>query len=363
MDGRQRIALALARQEPDAVPIWELAFNEPSIIGIARHFMDHDELPELKPALDMTGEEKLKILQAMVAFVKGLDLDGVTAMSMTPKQRLDQDHVLDDFGVTARLSPLGEPHPVKGPINQPDDLKSYRMRKPADGDFLMLDVLKAMLPGRSVAFDVQGPFRLAWGLRGSMEKFLMDFILNPGFARELMRMTTDYILEAVDRAFDKGADWLLLDGDLAFNAGPLMSPAHYREFIGPRHREIADLVHRRGSKIVKHSDGNLLPLFPGLLAAGMDGVHPLQPQNMDIGQVKKDYGDRLSLVGNIDCSFLLVSGTESEIRQNVRDTIRIAAPGGGYIISSSNTIHPGVKPENYLAMARAAREFGRYPVL
>lgn len=363
MDGRQRIALALARQEPDAVPIWELAFNEPSIIGIARHFMDQDELPELKLALDMTGEEKLKILQAMVAFVKGLDLDGVTAMSMTPKQRLDQDHVLDDFGVTARLSPLGEPHPVKGPINQPDDLKSYRMRKPADGDFLMLDVLKAMLPGRSVAFDVQGPFRLAWGLRGSMEKFLMDFILNPGFARELMRMTTDYILEAVDRAFDKGADWLLLDGDLAFNAGPLMSPAHYREFIGPRHREIADLVHRRGSKIVKHSDGNLLPLFPGLLAAGMDGVHPLQPQNMDIGQVKKDYGDRLCLVGNIDCSFLLVSGTESEIRQNVRDTIRIAAPRGGYIISSSNTIHPGVKPENYLAMARAAREFGRYPVL
>ena len=56
-------------------------------------------------------------------------------------------------------------------------------------------------------------------------------------------------------------------------------------------------------------------------------------------------------------------GSEEEVREAVRETIRTAAPGGGYIISSSNSIHPGVKPENYIAMIKAAREFGRYPIV
>ncbi|GEM_PF-4725816 len=58
-----------------------------------------------------------------------------------------------------------------------------------------------------------------------------------------------------------------------------------------------------------------------------------------------------------------MTAVTSAPRESVRDTIAAAVPGGGYIISSSNTIHPGVKPENYIAMVEAAREFGRYPEL
>lgn len=64
----------------------------------------------------------------------------------------------------------------------------------------------------------------------------------------------------------------------------------------------------------------------------------------------------------IDCVYLLVFGTPKQVRERVRETISVVAPGGGYILSSSNTIHPGVKPENYIAMVKAAREFGGYPV-
>jgi uroporphyrinogen decarboxylase len=84
---------------------------------------------------------------------------------------------------------------------------------------------------------------------------------------------------------------------------------------------------------------------------------------MDIAQAKRDFGKRTCLLGNIDCSFLLVYGSPDEVRQSVKETIAEAAPGGGYIISSSNSIHPGCKPENYLAMVEAAREYGRYPEL
>jgi len=61
---------------------------------------------------------------------------------------------------------------------------------------------------------------------------------------------------------------------------------------------------------------------------------------------------------NVDCRSLLVFGSENELRESVKETIEKAAPGGGYIISSSNSIYPGCKPENYIAMVHAAREYG-----
>jgi uroporphyrinogen decarboxylase len=67
-------------------------------------------------------------------------------------------------------------------------------------------------------------------------------------------------------------------------------------------------------------------------------------------------------MGNIDCTHLLPTGTTAEVEKAVRDTISVAAPGGGYILSSSNTIHPSCKGENYVAMVRAAHKYGRYPV-
>ena len=92
-------------------------------------------------------------------------------------------------------------------------------------------------------------------------------------------------------------------------------------------------------------------------------LHPIsetQPQRMDIAEVKAHLAGKMSVWGNIDCRTLLVTGTPDDVRQSVRETIEIAAPGGGYIITSSNSIHPNVPAENYLAMVEAAHEFGDY---
>lgn len=78
------------------------------------------------------------------------------------------------------------------------------------------------------------------------------------------------------------------------------------------------------------------------------------------GPFHRSWGKRICIMGNIDCSFLLVDGTPYEVEESVKNTIEIAAPGGGYIISSSNTIHPGCKAENYIAMVKAARKYGGY---
>jgi uroporphyrinogen decarboxylase len=354
---------ALNRKVPDRVPIWEMAYNEPSIIGIARHFMDASKLPEPKLVMDMTGEEKFRMIAGLVAFVKGLDIDGVTAVSLSPRTRLDKEHMKDSLGVVYHLSDFGEPYPVEGPVKDASDLKGFQMRACEDADFLMLDIFKSAFPERAFAYHMSGTFKLSWTLRGSMEALLMDYVLDPGLAHKLARLVTDNCFLTLEKVFAKGADFIILEGDLAYNPGPMMSPKHYAEFIGPYHKEICDAVHKLGKKIVKHSDGKLTPLVPLLLDAGFDGIHPIQPQCMEIGEIKREFGGRACILGNIDCSFLLVFGSPEEVKANVRETIAKAAPGGGYIISSSNSIHPGVKPENYIAMVEAAKKYGVYPKL
>ena len=99
-----------------------------------------------------------------------------------------------------------------------------------------------------------------------------------------------------------------------------------------------------------------------IVGTGIDGLNPIEPQaGMDIGLLKERYGKRIALVGNIDCGYLLSQAPAEEVRRVTRETIRRAAPGGGYYLSSSNSIHSSVKPENFRAMIetwRQCREYG-----
>ncbi len=95
----------------------------------------------------------------------------------------------------------------------------------------------------------------------------------------------------------------------------------------------------------------------------IDGIHPIDPMaGMNLGEAKAKYGNRICLMGNVNCGSTLSWGTIEEVRQEVKDCIRKAGYGGGYICASSNSIHSGVKPENYVAMVKAIREYGRYPL-
>lgn len=111
---------------------------------------------------------------------------------------------------------------------------------------------------------------------------------------------------------------------------------------------------------IQHSDGNLFPILDGLITLGMNGIHPVQPAAMDINRLKREYGDKLCIIGNIDLDYTLPNGTEEEVEAEVRDRIEKIGKGGGYMISSANSITDYCKTENVLAMARAIRKYGPY---
>jgi uroporphyrinogen decarboxylase len=83
---------------------------------------------------------------------------------------------------------------------------------------------------------------------------------------------------------------------------------------------------------------------------------------MDLATVKQKYGHRVAIKGNVDCAYLLVDGPAEGVVESVKNCIRIAGPGGGYACSTSNSVHSGVRPDLYVAMLDAIREYGVYPL-
>jgi uroporphyrinogen-III decarboxylase len=92
----------------------------------------------------------------------------------------------------------------------------------------------------------------------------------------------------------------------------------------------------------------------------MNGIANLEPNAMDIAEVKKRYGRRVCLMGNIDLHYTLTQGTPEETEKEVRRRIEDAGPGGGYILASANSLTAYCKPENILAMHQALLKYGNY---
>jgi len=359
MNGVERMNTALSLGVPDRVPHWELAYNESSIVNIARQFTD--DVPEPDYIQRMPLEEKVRLFEAVILIMEELDVDGITLRIFPESELLDGDYLRDDWGVTFMMSPYGESLVRDGPIKDEADLKNYKPPHIKESDLLALMYCVERFKGRrAIVLSVQCPFRRSWNLLGGMKYLLINYRKNPNLVHRIARIVTDYTIEALSMGVKLGADIICLDGDLAHNTDLIISPDQFRTFVKPYYIEIVEHVHRMGLKIIKHTDGNHWKIMEDFLEIGFDGIHPIQPQCLDLATVKKEVGDRICLLGNIDCMFTLVSGSIQEVEEEVKRAIEIAAPGGGYIIASSNTIHPGVKAENYIAMVKAAHKYGVY---
>ena len=151
-----------------------------------------------------------------------------------------------------------------------------------------------------------------------------------------------------------GFDVIWAFDDVAFNSGPVFRPDFYASRILPKEREVAAGF---SLPLVTHSDGDMTPLLDSWLELGQDAIHPIQPDVMDIEDVKRRYGRRVCIIGNVSM-YNLAHGTPEEIGTQVRDRIEKIGAGGGYIISSSNSLTDDMKPENVLAMGEAIRRYG-----
>ncbi|MBU4366232.1 MAG: uroporphyrinogen decarboxylase family protein, partial [Kiritimatiellae bacterium] len=213
---------------------------------------------------------------------------------------------------------------------------------------------------RAICFHHRAAFMWSAYLMG-MDNILADFLLEP----EKVEIVLDKVLKTniavIRRAIRAGAEIIVLGDDYAHNLGPMMSSELFRHFLLPRLKKMVEAIHEEGALCIKHSDGNIYPLLEMIVSAGPDGINPIEPAaGMDLKTVKHLVGDQVCLVGNIDCAYLLPFGTPAQARDTVRQAIADAGTGGGFILSSSNSIHSTCRPENVMAMVRAGHEFGAY---
>jgi uroporphyrinogen decarboxylase len=195
-----------------------------------------------------------------------------------------------------------------------------------------------------------------------LDHFAYALADDPGLVDTVLGRYADWSIAVLGRLVDLGMDYIWTFDDMAYRAGPMFSPRTLRAVFMPHLRRVAEAIKATGLPWIFHSDGNLMPLLPDLLTLGFQGLHPLEPGCMEIEALKQEIGQRVCLVGNIDLHYTLTQGTPAEVDAEVRRRIEVVGKGGGYMISSANSITSYCKVENLRAMVEAIRRYGVYGV-
>jgi uroporphyrinogen-III decarboxylase len=212
-----------------------------------------------------------------------------------------------------------------------------------------------------IGYAAPGIFENSWQAIGFVN-FTKLVYEKPEFVRRVVAFHTDLYLRYLAGVMQSGVDVVVGGDDLGHKTGPLMRPELIEELYGESYRRVSDLVHRHGKKFVFHSCGQIYEFLDHFVDWGFDGLITMEPTaGMELATVRERVGHRLVLIGNLDVSYLLVRGTRQEVEEAVKQAIRAAAAGGGYVLSASHS-HPDVDPERLAWMVEAAHRYGRYPI-
>ena len=195
-----------------------------------------------------------------------------------------------------------------------------------------------------------------------MEAFTYQLVDEPEKMKADAGRQVDERLERAEKIAGQGyLDGFALCSDYCFNTGPFLSPRQFSEFVTPFLARLIDGYRKMGFYVIKHTDGNIMPILDQLVQANPHALHSIDPQGgVDIAEVKRLVGDRVCLIGNVNCG-LLQTGTEAEVIESIRYALRSGMPGGGYVYSTSNCIYTGMPLERYELMLKVWREEGNYP--
>lgn len=194
-----------------------------------------------------------------------------------------------------------------------------------------------------------------------MMEFVVRLAEEPDDVKDKAKQRVDNALELASRIKEWGTvDGFCLCADYCYNDNPFLSPAMFDEFITPYLVELVAGYRDMGFYVIKHTDGNIMPILDSLVEAEPHALHSLDPQGgVDLGTLKASIGDKICLIGNVNCG-LLQTGTDEEVIADVRRALSQGMPGGGYVFGTSNCIYSGMALERYELMLDIWRNEGNY---
>jgi len=320
---RERVLAALRGEIPDRVPFVEL-------------FVDHGFGVKLLGREDFTPPE----------LAEALSLDGFWFQKFPPI-KVEQEEVggrtfIVGGGVKSErdleLIDLPDPSTPQFWEDAEEFLEKYR------GDY-------AVFLASNIGWD---PVLLSLGLEG----FSYALVDNPELIDRMVDLYTSWAAALVEAAQKLPFDFIWLGDDIAYKTGLMYSPDVFRRYFLPKGRRVAEAM--GDIPWCYHSDGNLMEVMDDLLSLGMNAIHPIEPDAMDIEEVKRLYGDKVTLIGNIDLNYTLTLGSPQDAYEETKRRIQTIGRGGRYILSSANSITVYCKVECVLAMRQALLDWGWY---
>lgn len=376
MISRDRVKIALNHKEPDKIPI---------DLGSMVSTFTADSQAKLRAFLGLDGSENIysRVEQTVIPderILKRLHVDVRYLYLNSPKNwkdiELGNNTYKDEFGIIRKKASFYYDiihHPL-GDAKYPEQIEKYPWPDPRDPSrFEGLEKeAKRLYENTEFALatanaEVGSIFENCWYMVG-FNKFLEDLLVNPDFATELLKRWCNYWIAVNDELLDRVGDYIeyvTVGDDLTFQIGLMMSMDVYRKMIKPWQKKLYSFIKSKtNAKIYYHICGTVKDILNDLIDVGIDILQPVQKEaaGNNLSELKKNYGLQITFCGGISQQKTMPFGTVEAVREEVKETIKILAPGGGYMFVTGHNIQPDVPPENILAAYDIANEFGCYPL-
>lgn len=355
MTAKERVLTALARQEPDRVPI--NYFANPGIdLRLKEQFglrPDDGEGLRCRLGVDFRGA--------------GAPYTGPPLHLGTPDRRADPL-----WGWITRYVE----HESGGywdycdfPLVEADEETVARWPFPSPDDFDYSGMAAACQERGSYAVHVGGAglgciMNTAGFLRG-MEQVFVDLAEDNPAGLLLIDRILAVQLEKTRREIEAArgeVDFVWMGEDLGTQRGPLISMTTFQRHIKPRHRPFFELARAYDLPVVLHTCGSSSWTYDDYIELGLTAADTLQPEayRMNPEYLKATFGDRLAFHGCISTAGPVAYGTVDEVVADCRRTLEIMMPGGGYCFAPTHSLQDNSPTENVLAMYDAAHRWGTY---
>lgn len=363
MTPRERIKTALNHQTPDRTPTdgW---FHHEVTEKLKKHYRT-DDWNAVLTDLGIEGWAELSPDLVPAEKADRMAASKSTHASGTPAIWIDERTYEDNWGVRFRWGKDGRYHEwLSGPLENAEsitDNKGFRM-------LTTDDIWEPENYGERVALlkedehfvysNLENPYRRFWNLRG-LENALADYIINTEFLETVYDSLYPVYTELALRMTRAGVDMIRIVGDIAMQDRIIMGPELWRKYDKPRMAALIGACKSANPDldVFFHSDGDLTELMDDLVEVGFTVLNPIQPECMDPAEVKRCWGDRLTLHGCVSIQRTLPFGTPDEVREEIETLIRECGHNGGLVLMPSNRIQPDTPVENIIACYHTARDF------
>lgn len=217
-------------------------------------------------------------------------------------------------------------------------------------------VVAAVGATNSVHGEVRSPFDHLLNIVG-MEEGLIALLIEPDHTKRLLETFAQMSAAWAVAQVRRGCDAIKISSPFA-GAG-FLSPDHYREWIVPYERRVAEAVRGEGAFVYTHTCGAIGDRLDLMAETGIHGIETLDPPplgTVDLAQAKTVLKDRLFIKGNVDPVNTMLRKTAEEARADIEQTFRVGSQGGQYILSTACSVAPAVAAENVKLLAEVARE-------